>query len=93
MAAGRQLLNEFFWHNYRKGVYVVAFWKYWFELKGVITGHKVRTPLLNMTKEEEQWLKTRVEILEAGTGPADIADLKPYPRQMGGDFEPGKIGI
>ena len=93
MAAGRQLLNEFFWHNYRKGVYVVAFWKYWFELKGVISGHKVRTPLLSMTKEEEQWLKKRVEMLEAGTGPADMAALEPYPRQQGGDFSPGKIGI
>jgi len=59
----------------------------------VIRGHKVRTPLLNMTKEDEEWLRTRVEMLEAGILPREKAELKPYPRQQGGDFAPGKIGI
>jgi BMFP domain-containing protein YqiC len=59
----------------------------------VISGHKVRTPLLDMTREEEEWLKTRVEQLEAGVLPREKAELKPYPRQQGGDFTPGKIGI
>jgi dihydrodipicolinate synthase/N-acetylneuraminate lyase len=79
---GRQLLNEFFWPNYRKGVYVVAFWKYWLELKGVVSGHKVRTPLLNMTEEEEDWLKGRVELLAKGEGPVSMPPLKPYPLQV-----------
>ncbi len=94
MEPGRQLLNEFFWHNYRKGVYVVAFWKYWFELKGVISNHIVRTPLLNMTREEEDWLRERVEMLEAGTAPREKSELKPYPLQQGGgDVTQGKIGV
>jgi 4-hydroxy-tetrahydrodipicolinate synthase len=80
--AGRQLLNEFFWHNYRKGVYVVAFWKYWLELKGVVSGHKVRSPLLNMTEAEEDWLKGRVELLAKGEGPTSMKPLKPYPLQV-----------
>ena len=82
MEPGRQLLNDFFWHNYRRGVYVVGFWKYWMELKGVISGHKVRTPLLNMTKEEEEWLKGRVEQLERGEAPRSKPVLTPYPRQF-----------
>jgi hypothetical protein len=88
-----QLLNEFFWPNYRNGVYVVAYGKCWFELKGVISGHKVRTPLLNMTKEEEDWLRTRIQMLEAGIAPADKPDLEPYPLQQGGDATAGRIGI
>ncbi|MFA9434742.1 MAG: hypothetical protein ACERKR_08715, partial [Deltaproteobacteria bacterium] len=67
--------------------------KYWFELKGVISGHKVRTPLLNMTKEEEEWLKMRVEMIEAGTAPREKSELKPYPRQEGGEIPSGRIGI
>lgn len=78
---GRQLLNDFFWHNYRKGVYVVGYWKYWMELKGVISGHKVRSPLLNMTTEEEAWLKKRFDMLMAGDHPRDLGKLKPYPQQ------------
>jgi hypothetical protein len=94
MEPGRQLFNDFFWPNYRNGVYVVAFWKYWFELKGVISGHKVRTPLLNMTKEEEEdWLRERVQMIEAGTFDTTKTELKPYPLQQGGDFTQGKIGI
>ena len=84
MAQGRQLLNDFFWHNYRNGVYVVGFWKYWMELKGVISGHKVRTPLINMTKDEEEWLAKRVKMLEDGTGPTSMSDVSPYPLQSSG---------
>ena len=81
---GRQLLNDFFWHNYRRGVYVVGFWKYWMELKGVISGHKVRTPLLNMTKEEEEWLAGRFKMLQEGIHPRSKGELLPYPLQQGG---------
>ncbi len=81
MEPGRQLLNDFFWHNYRRGVYVVGFWKYWMELKGVISGHRVRTPLINMTKEEEEWLAGRVKMLQDGTAPRSKPELTPYPRQ------------
>ena len=79
---GRQLLNEFFWPNYRQGVYVVAFWKYWLELKGVVSGHKVRSPLLNMSEEEEAWLKGRVEQLAKGEGKTTMGPLTPYPLQV-----------
>jgi dihydrodipicolinate synthase/N-acetylneuraminate lyase len=81
---GRQLLNDFFWHNYRKGVYVVGFWKYWMEMKGVISGHKVRTPLVNMTKEEEEWLEKRFKMLMAGEHPRSKGELLPYAQQGGG---------
>jgi dihydrodipicolinate synthase/N-acetylneuraminate lyase len=90
--SGRQLLNEFFWPNYRKGVYVVAFWKYWFELKGVVSGHKVRSPLLNMTEEEEGWLKGRVEQLAKGEGPTTMKPLTPYPLQVGDSSPTAAIG-
>ncbi|HEG44313.1 MAG TPA: dihydrodipicolinate synthase family protein [Phycisphaerales bacterium] len=80
--AGRQLLNEFFWPNYRKGVYVVAFWKYWLELKGVVSGHKVRSPLLNMTEQEEAWLRSRVDKLAKGEGPTTMDPIKPYSLQV-----------
>jgi 4-hydroxy-tetrahydrodipicolinate synthase len=86
---GRQLLNDFFWHNYRKGIYVVGFWKYWMEMKGVISGHKVRTPLLNMTQEEEQWLETRFRMLQEGTHPRSKGELSPYPLQQGGGTSRG----
>jgi hypothetical protein len=47
-----------------------------------------------MTREEEDWLRERVEMLEAGTAPREKSELKPYPLQQGGgDFVPGKIGI
>jgi 4-hydroxy-tetrahydrodipicolinate synthase len=78
---GRQLLNDFFWPNYRKGIYVVGFWKYWMELKGVISGHNVRSPLLNMTREDEQWLARRLAMLEDGTAPRSKPELVPYPNQ------------
>ena len=81
---GRQLLNDFFWHNYRRGVYVVGFWKYWMELKGVISGHKVRTPLVNMTKKEEEWLAGRFKMLQEGVHPRSKGELLPYPLQQGG---------
>jgi dihydrodipicolinate synthase/N-acetylneuraminate lyase len=90
---GRQLLNDFFWPNYRKGVYVVAFWKYWLELKGVVSGHKVRTPLLNMTEEEEEWLKGRVELLAKGEGPTTMQPLKPYPLQVADTSSSSLAGI
>jgi 4-hydroxy-tetrahydrodipicolinate synthase len=83
MEPGRQLLNDFFWHNYRQGIYVVGFWKYWMELKGVISGHKVRTPLINMTAEEEEWLRGRLQLLEEGKGTRSLPELSPYPRQQG----------
>lgn len=82
MEQGRQLLNDFFWPNYRKGVYVVGFWKYWMELRGVVSGHKVRTPLLDITDEEMAWLKGRVEQLEAGNGPRSKPPLLPYANQV-----------
>jgi len=88
---GRQLLNDFFWHNYRKGVYVVGFWKYWMEMKGVISGHKVRTPLLNMTKDEEEWLEKRFKLLQEGKHPRSKGELLPYPQQQG--FTPGKLSL
>jgi dihydrodipicolinate synthase/N-acetylneuraminate lyase len=81
---GRQLLNDFFWHNYRKGVYVVGYWKYWMQLKGVISGHKVRTPLIDMTKEEEEWLEKRFKMLMEGKHPRGLGELKSYPQQTGG---------
>jgi hypothetical protein len=59
----------------------------------VISGHKVRTPLLNMTKEEEVWLKGRVEMLEAGVAPTEKPELRPYPLQQGGEVPAGRIGI
>ena len=93
MERGRQLLNDFFWPNYRNGVYVVGFWKYWMELKGVLSGHRVRTPLINMTAEEEEWLKGRWELLEAGEGPRSKEELKPYPLQQGGDGVPGTVSL
>ncbi len=93
MEPGRQLLNDFFWHNYRQGVYVVGFWKYWFELKGVISSHRVRTPLLNMTPEEESWLRDRVKMLEAGTAPRSKSDLKPYPLQQREGAATSPIGL
>ena len=80
---GRQLLNDFFWPNYRKGVYVVGYWKYWMQLKGVLSGHKVRTPLVNMTKEEEEWLEKRFALLQAGKHPRGLDTLLPYPQQTG----------
>ena len=55
----------------------MAFWKYWFELRGVISSHMVRTPLPSMTKEEEVWLKERVEMLEAGVAPTERPELRP----------------
>jgi hypothetical protein len=70
----------------------VGFWKYWMELKGVISGHKVRTPLINMTKEEEEWLKKRVQMLEEGTAPRSKSELAPYPLQQGGSSQ-GRISI
>jgi hypothetical protein len=88
---GRQLLNDFFWHNYRRGVYVVGFWKYWMEMKGVISGHKVRTPLLNMTKEEEQWLEKRFKLLQEGKHPRSKGELLPYPQQQG--FAPANLTL
>jgi 4-hydroxy-tetrahydrodipicolinate synthase len=93
MEPGRQLLNEFFWPNYRKGVYVVAFWKYWLELKGVVSGHKVRSPLLNLTEEEEAWLKGRVELLAKGEGPTTMKPLTPYPLQVRDSSPTGPMGI
>ncbi len=51
------------------------------ELKGIVSGHKVRTPLINMTKEEEDWLKNRVELLAKGEGPTSMVELKAYPQQ------------
>ena len=89
---GRQLLNEFFWPNYRQGVYVVAFWKYWLELKGIVSGHKVRSPLLNLTEEEEAWLKGRVELLAKGEGPTTMPPLTPYPLQVA-DNSASLVGI
>ncbi len=89
---GRQLLNDFFWPNYRKGVYVVGYWKYWMQLKGVISGHAVRTPLINMTKDEEKWLEDRFKLLMDGKHPRSLDELKPYASQMGGPSVAG-IGI
>jgi len=90
---GRQLLNDFFWHNYRRGVYVVGFWKYWMELKGVISGHRVRTPLLNMTREEEEWLEKRFKMLQEGTHPRSKGELSPYPLQQGGSAPSGSLSL
>jgi 4-hydroxy-tetrahydrodipicolinate synthase len=93
MEPGRQLLNDFFWHNYRRGVYVVGFWKYWMELKGVVTNHQVRTPLINMTTEEEQWLEKRFRMLAEGTGPRSKAELKAYPRQVMVPNDSALVGV
>jgi len=60
---GRQLLNDFFWENYRKGVYVVGYWKYWLKLKGLISNEVVRPPLINITSEQKVWLEKRVSEL------------------------------
>jgi 4-hydroxy-tetrahydrodipicolinate synthase len=90
---GRQLLNDFFWHNYRRGVYVVGFWKYWMELKGVISGHKVRTPLINMTAEEEEWLRKRFKLLQEGKHPRSKGELSPYPLQQGGDVPSARVSL
>jgi dihydrodipicolinate synthase/N-acetylneuraminate lyase len=92
---GRQLLNDFFWHNYRRGVYVVGYWKYWMQLKGVISGHKVRTPLVNMTKEEEKWLEDRFKLLQEGKHPRSKGELVPYPlqQQAQGASVSGRLGL
>jgi hypothetical protein len=90
---GRQLLNDFFWHNYRKGVYVVGFWKYWMQLKGVISGHKVRWPLVDMTPDEEKWLKNRFEMLQKGTHPRSKGELLPYPQQRAGASAPSQVAL
>jgi len=50
------------------------------ELKGIKHSHTVRTPLINMTKEEE-WLKNRVELLAKDKSPTSLTELKPYPQQ------------
>jgi hypothetical protein len=60
------------------------------QLKGVISGHKVRTPLINMTKEEEQWLEKRFRMLQEGKHPRDLGELSPYPLQEGGT---GPLGL
>ena len=78
------MLNDFFWHNYRRGVYVVGYWKYWMEMKGVISSHTVRTPLINMTKDEEAWLEKRFDMLKKGEHPRGLGELKSYPQQSGG---------
>ncbi len=78
-----RLLNDFFWPNYRKGVYVVSYWTYWMQLKGIISGHKVRAPLVIMTKEEEEWLEKRIAMLQAGEHPRGLGTLLPYPQQTG----------
>jgi 4-hydroxy-tetrahydrodipicolinate synthase len=90
---GRQLLNDFFWHNYRRGVYVVGFWKYWMQLKGVISGHKVRTPLINMTKEEEKWLEDRFNLLKEGKHPRSKGELVPYPLQQQAATSSSRVGL
>ena len=93
MEPGRQLLNDFFWENYRRGVYVVGYWKYWMELKGIISGHKVRTPLLSMTREQEEWLAKRVKLLAEGKAPRSKPELVPYPLQRGAAPPSTPIGL
>ncbi len=88
---GRQLLNNFFWHNYRTGVYVVGFWKYWMELKG--SSHRVRTPLVNMTAEEEEWLRNRFKLLQEGKHPRSKGELSPYPLQRGAAASAARLSI
>jgi len=57
---GRRLLNDFFWENYRKGVYVVGYWKYWLKLRGLISNEVVRPPLINITEDQKSWMEKRV---------------------------------
>ena len=57
---GRRLLNDFFWENYRKGVYVVGYWKHWLQLKGLMSTPLVRPPLINITEDQKAWLAKRV---------------------------------
>jgi dihydrodipicolinate synthase/N-acetylneuraminate lyase len=90
---GRQLLNDFFWHNYRQGVYVVGYWKYWMQMKGVISGHRVRTPLVNMTPDEEKWLEERFKLLQEGKHYRSKGELTPYPLQQGGAAPSGRLAI
>ncbi len=54
------------------------------ELKGVISSHRVRTPLINMTTEEEEWLAERFKMLQDGVHPRSKGELRPYPLQQGG---------
>ena len=62
------------------------------EMKGVISGHKVRTPLVNMTKKEEEWLAGRYKLLIEGKHPRSKGELLPYPLQQGGDVG-GRIAM
>ncbi len=66
----------------------MGFWKYWMEIKGVVSGHKVRSPLIDMTAEEEAWLIGRMDLLERGECPRSKGELSPYPRQTGGSIGP-----
>ena len=59
----RKILGRVFWDTYRRGVYPIAHFKYWLELYG-LPGGKVRTPLLQITEEEKNWLRT--ELTAAG---------------------------
>ena len=78
---GRQLLNEFFWPNYRRGVYVVGYWKYWLKMKGLPISHRVRPPLLDLTIKEQEWLAERVKKVMDGTYTPPYPPVEPYSLQ------------
>lgn len=56
----RKILNAIFWEKYKKGVYSVAHFKYWLELMG-LPGGPVRSPLLQITEEEKNWLRNELK--------------------------------
>ena len=47
---------------------------------------------LNMSEEEEAWLKGRVELLAKGEGPTTMKPLTPYPLQVS-DSSQSLVGI
>jgi hypothetical protein len=53
----------------------------------------VRTPLINMTAEEEEWLRKRFKLLQEGKHPRSKGELSPYPLQQGGDVPSARVSL
>jgi hypothetical protein len=53
----------------------------------------VRTPLVNMSPDEERWLEERFKLLREGKHPRSKGELLPYPLQQGGGAPSGRITI
>jgi hypothetical protein len=63
------------------------------QMKGVISGHRVRTPLVNMTSDEEKWLEERFKLLKEGKHYRSKGELSAYPLQQGGSSSSGRITL